>query len=91
MVPVELEEVFLNQAQENTLRAIETCGILCGSLDTGKIIVSHLLIPPQHGTYNTVEMLEDGKVAMYLIDHNLQSIGWICYRASAKSVSTRSH
>ena len=77
LAPGDLEEVFLTQAQENTSRGIETCGLLCGKVDVREIAITHLLIPPQRGTHNTVEMLDDEAVATHLIDNQLQVIGWI--------------
>ena len=41
------------------------------------IRVTHLLIPPQAGTFNTVEMLEDQIVANALLGKDLLVVGWI--------------
>ena len=78
LVPRDVEETFLNQAQENTLRGIETCGLLCGRFGAQEEVhITHLLIPPQRGTHNTVEMLSDQLVAMHMIENDLIVIGWI--------------
>ncbi|KAF0299943.1 Helix-loop-helix protein 1 [Amphibalanus amphitrite] len=37
--------------------------------------MTHLIIPPQTGTSCTVEMQDDLQVGLYLIEHNLQTIG----------------
>ena len=75
--PKDVEDVFLRQAEENTLRDVETCGLLCGEEERGVITLTHLLMPPQRGTANTVEMLDDTRVGMYIIDNGLQVLGWI--------------
>ena len=77
LVPRDIEDEFLLQARMNTAKGIETCGLLCGREERGTIRVSHLLIPPQAGTYNTVEMLDDQIVAGALMDNNLVVVGWV--------------
>ena len=77
LVPGDIEEEFLSLADRNTSMGIETCGILCGILNASEVIVTDLVIPPQKGTYNTVEMLNDELVALHLIDNGLHTIGWI--------------
>ena len=79
IAPFDTEDIFLSQAELNTTKGIETCGLLCGRIDNGSgpIRITHLVIPPQSGTENTVEMQEDVMVGMHLFKANLQTIGWI--------------
>ena len=51
--------------------------MLCGREEKGTVRVSHLLIPPQTGTYNTVEMLDDQFVASALVENSLVVVGWV--------------
>ena len=75
--PRDLEEIFLQKANENTVRDVETCGLLCGREEHGILLLSHLLLPPQRGTANTVEMLDDTEVGLYVFNNGLQVFGWI--------------
>ena len=70
IAPHDLEEVFLSKVLENTNRGVESCGLLCGRLagSDQPIHLTHLLIPPQAGTHNTVEMLQEELAAMYIPD-----------------------
>ena len=77
LVPRDLEEKFLLQADENTAKGIETCGLLCGREEGGTIRVTHLMIPPQTGTPNTVEMVEDQLVSDAICANDLMIAGWI--------------
>ena len=77
LVPQDLEEKFLLEAEENTAIGIETCGLLCGREEQDHIRITHLLIPPQTGTNNTVEMLDDQLVSTLLINHDLVVAGWV--------------
>ena len=76
-VPRDFEDKFLLQAEANTSIGIETCGLLCGKEADESIRVTHLLIPRETGTYNTVEMLDDELVADSLISNNLMVVGWV--------------
>jgi STAM-binding protein len=49
-VPTSLVTKFLEVAQPNTNKNLETCGILCGKLQRNQLHVTHLLIPPQTAT-----------------------------------------
>ena len=49
-VPKQLAQVFLDIAQENSLKNIETCGIIGGKDAEKKFTVTHLFILKQQGT-----------------------------------------
>ena len=76
-VPRDFEEQFLLHAYVNTAQGIETCGLLCGHVGHDSVKVTHLLVPPQTGTCNTVEMLNDQLVAEKLLETSLTVVGWI--------------
>ncbi|XP_053574105.1 STAM-binding protein [Bombina bombina] len=76
-IPRDLCLKFLKLAQNNTQRAVETCGILCGKLMQNEFTVTHVLVPKQSGgpDYCNTENEED----LFLIQdqHGLLTLGWI--------------
>ena len=75
--PHDLEDCFLEAAQGNTAKDVETCGLLCGNSSGGNLTVTHLVLPRQTGTCNTVDMLDDPACDSFLIERGLQVLGWI--------------
>ncbi|KAJ9621010.1 hypothetical protein H2203_007597, partial [Taxawa tesnikishii (nom. ined.)] len=61
-LPTELRSQFLSLAIQNTRANLETCGILCGSLISNALFVSHLVIPDQVSTSDTCEMTDEEKL-----------------------------
>ncbi len=58
VLPTSLMQEFALIAAANTTANIETCGILCGKLESGtanqqSLRVTHCIIPVQHGTSDT--------------------------------------
>ena len=51
--------------------------MLCGSVSDERVMVSHLVLPKQSGTHNTVEMTDDANHDAFLIESGLQVLGWI--------------
>lgn len=78
-LPPELRLKFLNLAHENTSRNLETCGILCGSLVSSALFITHLILPDQNSTSDTCDTTEEGDNALfdYCDKHNLIVCGWI--------------
>ncbi|KAK5173169.1 uncharacterized protein LTR77_003291 [Saxophila tyrrhenica] len=79
LLPPSLRTTFLNLAHANTLANLETCGILCGTLISNALIITHLIIPDQHSTSDTCDTTEAGDNALfdYADSHNLLVCGWI--------------
>jgi STAM-binding protein len=76
-VPVCIVEVFMKIAAANTDKNVETCGVLGGTLHQNTFKVTHLIIPKQHGTSDTVSMIKEEEVAEVAIRSDLMTLGWI--------------
>ncbi|GAB7361228.1 hypothetical protein MBLNU230_g1290t1 [Neophaeotheca triangularis] len=78
-LPPELRRKFLNLAHDNTSRNLETCGILCGSLVSSALFITHLILPDQNSTSDTCDTTEGGDNALfdYCDKNNLIVCGWI--------------
>ena len=66
-IPTALTSSFLELAHANTIRNVETCGVLAGVLTGGAFVTTHLFIPSQTGTSDTTDANEDE-----LLEHMLQ-------------------
>ncbi|CAO3585088.1 unnamed protein product [Absidia cylindrospora] len=77
IVPKSLQEKFLNIAQQNTNRNIETCGILAGTLKNNVLQVTTLIIPKQNGTSDTCTTENEEELFEYQDTHDLLTFGWI--------------
>ncbi|KAM4748355.1 STAM-binding protein isoform 1-T2 [Rhinophrynus dorsalis] len=76
-IPQDVCWKFLQLAEKNTQRGVETCGILCGKLMKNEFTVTHVVVPKQSGgpDYCNTESEED----LFLIQdqHGLITLGWI--------------
>ncbi|KAK5130811.1 hypothetical protein LTR08_001645 [Meristemomyces frigidus] len=79
MLPPDLRTAFLNLAHPNTLRNLETCAILCGTLISNALFINHLILPDQTATSDTCDTTETGDNALfdYCDSHELLVCGWI--------------
>lgn len=59
LAPCNLEERFLEEAEDNTGRGVESCALLCGEINDAQVMVTHLILPKQSSTHNTVEVIYD--------------------------------
>lgn len=76
-VPLELKSQFLDIANSNTKRKLETCGILCGKLSLNAFFVTTLLIPKQESTENTCQTIDEELMFDYIDKNDLFVLGWI--------------
>ncbi|GMM31258.1 hypothetical protein DAMA08_040030 [Martiniozyma asiatica (nom. inval.)] len=78
-LPSELKSNFLSIATPNTVKNLETCGILCGKLNRNAFFVTHLLIPEQESTVDTCSTKNEEKMFDYIDneDPDLFILGWI--------------
>lgn len=99
-VGMALIEQFALIAEENTNRNIETVGLLAGKLITRadgleEYLTSHVIIPEQHGTHDTCELLHEEVMPGLLADQELLQFGWIHthpkYAAFLSSVDLHTH
>ncbi|KAM5243975.1 AMSH-like protease isoform 2-T10 [Hipposideros larvatus] len=68
---------FLLLAESNTVRGIETCGILCGKLTHNEFTITHVIVPKQSAgpDYCDVENVEE--LFRVQDQHDLLTLGWI--------------
>jgi proteasome lid subunit RPN8/RPN11 len=68
---------FLLLAESNTVRGIETCGILCGKLTHNEFTITHVIVPKQSAgpDYCDVENVEE--LFGVQDQHDLLTLGWI--------------
>lgn len=76
-MPAELLDRFLGVARLNTLRKIETCGLLLGKERGAGFTISTLLIPEQRGTPDTCTMESEELVVEFSTDRDLLTLGWV--------------
>ncbi|XP_028851499.1 STAM binding protein b isoform X2 [Denticeps clupeoides] len=76
-VPAELCSKFLTLANANTIRAVETCGILCGKLTRNAFTVTHLIVPKQCGGSDYCDTVNEEELFLVQDQHNLITLGWI--------------
>ncbi|XP_056628738.1 STAM binding protein b isoform X2 [Triplophysa dalaica] len=76
-IPAELCSKFLQLANSNTIRAVETCGILCGSLNRNAFTVTHVIVPKQCGGPDYCDTENEEELFLVQDQHNLITLGWI--------------
>jgi STAM-binding protein len=79
LLPPDLRQSFLNLADTNTARNLETCGILAATVVSGALFITHLIVPDQTATSDTCDTTPAGDNALfdYCDSHNLLVCGWI--------------
>ncbi|XP_060624746.2 AMSH-like protease isoform X1 [Anolis sagrei] len=77
VLPRDLCHKFLLLAEANTVRGIETCGILCGKLTHNEFTITHVIVPKQSAgpDYCDMENVED--LFSVQDQHDLLTLGWI--------------
>lgn len=95
VVPGGLFSKFLNFAQKNTEKNVETCAILAGKLSRNQLTVSHLLVPKQTGTSDSCFTESEEEVLEYQDRLGLDTVGWVhthpTQTAFMSSVDLHSH
>ncbi|XP_073008874.1 AMSH-like ubiquitin thioesterase 3 [Typha latifolia] len=76
-VPVKLMECFLRVAEANTIKNLETCGVLAGSLKSRKFYVTTLIIPKQKSTSDSCQATNEEEIFEAQDKHSLFTLGWI--------------
>jgi STAM-binding protein len=77
IVPADLTPKFLDLAQSNTTRNVETCGILAGKLNQNVFTLSHCIIPKQSGSSDTCTTEQEHELFDTIDELNLITLGWI--------------
>ncbi|NXA75419.1 STABP protein, partial [Thryothorus ludovicianus] len=77
IVPRELCHKFLQLADANTARGVETCGILCGRLMRNEFTITHVLVPKQLGGPDSCTTESEEELFVIQDQHGLVTLGWI--------------
>ncbi|XP_072320290.1 AMSH-like protease [Eucyclogobius newberryi] len=77
VLPRDLTLRFLRLAESNTSRGLETCGVLCGRLRPGPLVVSHVVVPKQTSGPDFCDMENVEELFSFQDQHNLLTLGWI--------------
>ncbi|NXU94635.1 STABP protein, partial [Xiphorhynchus elegans] len=77
IVPRELCHKFLQLADANTVRGVETCGILCGKLMRNEFTITHVLVPKQRGGPDCCTTESEEELFLIQDQHGLVTLGWI--------------
>ncbi|XP_040831689.1 AMSH-like protease isoform X2 [Ochotona curzoniae] len=68
---------FLQLAESNTLRGIETCGILCGKLTHNEFTITHVIVPKQSAGPDYCDMENVEELFRVQDQYDLLTLGWI--------------
>ncbi|KAF9184244.1 hypothetical protein BGZ51_002449 [Haplosporangium sp. Z 767] len=77
IVPIRLLDRFLNIVRPNTIKKLETCGILAGVLSRNKLTVTTLIIPKQTATSDTCSTTNEDELFEFQSQRDLMTLGWI--------------
>ncbi|XP_067858628.1 AMSH-like protease [Heptranchias perlo] len=77
VLPKDLCKRFLMQADTNTVRGIETCGILSGKLTHDEFTITHVIIPKQSGGPDYCDTENEEELFTIQDQHDLITLGWI--------------
>lgn len=77
VLPKNLCQRFLMQADANTARGIETCGILSGKLTHDEFTITHVIIPKQSGGPDYCDTENEEELFTVQNEHGLITLGWI--------------
>ncbi|XP_038599298.1 AMSH-like protease [Tachyglossus aculeatus] len=77
VLPRDLCHKFLMLADSNTVRGIETCGILCGKLTHNEFTITHVIVPKQSAGPDYCDMENVEELFSVQDQHGLLTLGWI--------------
>ncbi|THU53065.1 hypothetical protein C4D60_Mb10t10510 [Musa balbisiana] len=76
-ISTSLMDSFMRLAKSNTVRNLETCGVLAGSLKNRKFYVTALIIPKQESTSDSCQTTNEEEIFDYQDKQSLFPLGWI--------------
>ncbi|XP_074088337.1 AMSH-like protease isoform X2 [Macrotis lagotis] len=77
LLPKDLCHRFLLLAESNTVRGIETCGILCGKLTHNEFTITHVIVPKQSAGPDYCDVANVEELFSVQDQHSLLTLGWI--------------
>lgn len=75
-IPDDTMQKFLDVARSNTLKNIETCGVLCGRLEQHELFITHVILPKQSGTSDSCTTMSEEEIFDIQDQMNLITLGW---------------
>ncbi|KAK1280759.1 AMSH-like ubiquitin thioesterase 1 [Acorus gramineus] len=76
-ISTKMMDSFMRMAKSNTLKNLETCGVLAGSLKNRKFSITALIIPKQESTSDTCQTTNEEEIFDYQDKNSLFPLGWI--------------
>lgn len=76
-ISTELLDGFLDLANDNTSKDLETCGVLGAFLKEGTYYVTTLIIPKQDSTSSTCQAVNEEEIFAIQNEQSLFPVGWI--------------
>ena len=76
-IPSVIINRFLQLAEHNTRKNLETCGVLAGRLSHDTFTLTTLIVPKQTSTSDTVAMLNEEEIFDVQDGRELLTLGWI--------------
>lgn len=76
-IPVKMMDCFLRLAEMNTMKNLETCGVLAGSLKNRMFYVTTLIIPKQESTSDSCQTTDEEEIFNVQDRRSLFPLGWI--------------
>uniref|UniRef100_UPI00398E6452 STAM-binding protein-like A n=1 Tax=Pristiophorus japonicus TaxID=55135 RepID=UPI00398E6452 len=77
VVPKGLCQQFLQLAEANTARGVETCGILCGRLMQNEFTITHVIMPKQSAGPDYCNTENEEELFLIQDRDDLITLGWI--------------
>ncbi|XP_067879569.1 STAM-binding protein-like isoform X2 [Heterodontus francisci] len=77
VVPKGLCQQFLQLAEANTARGVETCGILCGKLMQNMFTITHVIVPKQSSGPDYCNTENEEELFFIQDREDLITLGWI--------------
>lgn len=74
-IPEDTMQKFLDVSKANTLKNVETCGILAGSLKQQQLLVTHVILPKQSGTSDSCNTHNEEEIFEIQDQLNLITLG----------------
>lgn len=74
-IPDDTMRKFLDLAKSNTMKNIETCGILAGKLQQHQLYITHVIVPKQSGTSDSCNTMNEEEIFDVQDNLNLVTLG----------------
>lgn len=76
-ISTSMMDTFMRLAKSNTMKNLETCGILAGTLKNRKFCITALIIPKQESTSDSCQATNEEEIFEAQDQRSLFPLGWI--------------